>query len=432
MMVYLALLHAGIAGGHRVGRGSGGRAIRGTGIQVLVCGKRVDAGRGGRRRSSSGCAAAGGSGAAAGRGCAMSTTRRRTRGTRCSARSRARGNRRGILSDWGEPIKVDDWRRPIFAREATIARNVPSTQPYQTAHGAGLVCVVPRTAGKDYMDGAREVQGKLAKAIVFPGRSAAGGDYRVRPCRPARGRPRARRSARFLPGHLWTQQKGVVLLANFSGEPAENNGRAVPLAAAGEQSAVAANGRGEVHVEGSTRIRVDHADERGDGRAGGGVRLSSVPGQIRFQHSQDFRQAHVAPRRPVHGNQQQRQGKRLARLHDQRNLNARQTEVVPGIGRHQPGGLRHRAGEKQQGRILVGRRLAIFAPGPVVPGVVAAEPLSSSSGQVWRQTCRNSEAERTAVTAMSSGPALANFTLTSTTAAHHVLFRIRAGPGRNS
>jgi hypothetical protein len=68
----------------------------------------------------------------------------------------------GDLTGWGEPIKVDDWRRPIFARETALARGQgPATGPYQAAYGAGRVCVVPRAVGKDYMDGAREVEGKL-------------------------------------------------------------------------------------------------------------------------------------------------------------------------------------------------------------------------------------------------------------------------------
>jgi hypothetical protein len=128
----------------------------------------------------------------------------------------------GDLEHWGEPIKVDDWRRPIFARETTIVRGQSSAaEPYQTACGAGLVCVVPRTVGKDYMDGAREAQGKLAKAIVFPGdqRRAAIVAFALQ----AGVQPPATTSAnQILAWPLWTQQKGVVLLANFSGEPAEN------------------------------------------------------------------------------------------------------------------------------------------------------------------------------------------------------------------
>jgi hypothetical protein len=48
------------------------------------------------RRSSSGCARVGGSGATVGPACAMNTTHRPTRGTRCSGRGRARGRRQGI------------------------------------------------------------------------------------------------------------------------------------------------------------------------------------------------------------------------------------------------------------------------------------------------------------------------------------------------
>jgi len=127
----------------------------------------------------------------------------------------------GDLKRFGQPIQVDDWRRPIFAREATISRPVPSTQPYQIVHGTGLVYVAPWTVGKDYMDGAREVDGKLAKAVTFPAdqRREAITAFALQ----AGARPPARTSVnQILAWPLWTQQKGVVLLANFSGEPAEH------------------------------------------------------------------------------------------------------------------------------------------------------------------------------------------------------------------
>jgi hypothetical protein len=128
----------------------------------------------------------------------------------------------GDLRGWGEPIKVDDWRRPIFARETTIARGQgPATEPYLTACGGGWVCVTPRTVGKDYMDGAREVEGRLAKAIVFAAdpRRQAIATFALE----AGAQPPATTSAnQVLAWPLWTQHKGVVLLANFSGEPAEN------------------------------------------------------------------------------------------------------------------------------------------------------------------------------------------------------------------
>ncbi len=126
----------------------------------------------------------------------------------------------GDLKRWGEPIHVEDWRRPIFARETTINRQSPTTEPYQNAHGAGLVWVEPRTVGKAYMDGAREVDGKLAKAIVFPAdqRREAIVAFAVQ----AGAQPPATTSAsQILAWPLWTQSRGVILLANFSGEPAD-------------------------------------------------------------------------------------------------------------------------------------------------------------------------------------------------------------------
>ncbi len=115
---------------------------------------------------------------------------------------------------------MDDWRRPIFAREATIIRNDPSTRPYQTAYGAGLVYVAPRTVGKDYMDGARDVKGKLASAIVFPPdqrREAITAFALQAGVRP----PASASVSQILAWPLWTQHNGVVLLANFTGEGAE-------------------------------------------------------------------------------------------------------------------------------------------------------------------------------------------------------------------
>ncbi len=126
----------------------------------------------------------------------------------------------GDLKRWDDPIKVDDWRRPIFAREATIMRQGPVKEPYQTGYRAGLVSVVPRTVGKDYVDGAREVDGKLAKATLFPAdqRREAITAFALQ----AGVRPPARASvSQILAWPLWTQQKGLVLLANFSGEPVE-------------------------------------------------------------------------------------------------------------------------------------------------------------------------------------------------------------------
>jgi hypothetical protein len=127
----------------------------------------------------------------------------------------------GNLKRWGEPITVEDWRRPIFARETIITRQNPATESYQIAHGAGLVSVELRTVGKAYMDGAREVEGKLAKAVVYPAdhRREAITAFALQ----AGARPPANTSvSQILAWPLWTQQKGVILLANFSGEPAPN------------------------------------------------------------------------------------------------------------------------------------------------------------------------------------------------------------------
>ncbi len=127
----------------------------------------------------------------------------------------------------GEPIKPDDWKRPIFGRDTSVVKaegaqvdNLNSRmemRAYRHPHGKGLVQFVPWTAGKNYMDGAVEKKGSLTQVTQFPddmGRkiysdfSVAAG---VKP-------PSVTSVSQVLAWPLCTQNKGVVLLANFTGE----------------------------------------------------------------------------------------------------------------------------------------------------------------------------------------------------------------------
>lgn len=135
----------------------------------------------------------------------------------------------GDLKRLGQPIRPDDWLRPIFGREVTLqhtadagmeAVDIPGApgKAERRHHGAGLVQIVPWTAGKQYMDGATEMPASLAKATLFPsdGRRAVFAGFAT----DAGASPPAVTSQnQILAWPLWTQHKGVVLLANYTGEP---------------------------------------------------------------------------------------------------------------------------------------------------------------------------------------------------------------------
>jgi hypothetical protein len=137
----------------------------------------------------------------------------------------------GDLKRLGQPLQPDDWRRPIFGRETKLDWIVPATRPAngisaardvgQRAAGAGQVCVVPWTAGKEYMDGAREIDGQLAKAVVYPtdGRRSVITGFAAACGALA---PATTSADQILAWPLWTQHQGVILLANFSGQPAQS------------------------------------------------------------------------------------------------------------------------------------------------------------------------------------------------------------------
>ncbi len=122
----------------------------------------------------------------------------------------------GDIKRFGQVTDPGDYRRPIFQREVELL------PPELTRKcGAGEVQILPRTAGVDYMNSAKEQKGTLGKAIVFPEGPAreaiAGFALRANVSVPA-----ATSVNQILAWPLWTQHNGVILIANFSGEPVKN------------------------------------------------------------------------------------------------------------------------------------------------------------------------------------------------------------------
>ena len=118
----------------------------------------------------------------------------------------------GDLKRFGELTRPDDWTRPIFRREM----EGDFAPPRQV--GTGQVRVATRAAGFDYMDGAKEIEGALAHAVVYPA-----GPERNAIARMALDSgidlPAVTDTSQVLAWPLWRQGDGVVLLANYTGEP---------------------------------------------------------------------------------------------------------------------------------------------------------------------------------------------------------------------
>jgi len=148
----------------------------------------------------------------------------------------------GDLKGYGEMIKYADHRRPYFSR---LARLVPAegtripgptnldyattTQPaeepvarsYRRSYGRGLVQVVPWTAGKDYVDGSRKIDGTIAKgAIVYPDDQRR--DVIAGFARDAVNPPATTSASQILAWPLWSKRQGAVLIANYTGQPADS------------------------------------------------------------------------------------------------------------------------------------------------------------------------------------------------------------------
>jgi hypothetical protein len=160
----------------------------------------------------------------------------------------------GDLERYGKEIQPADWKRPIFGRQVTGSRQLPGISPAperphdatsklvahgQAKHriaaaisrrpedtpyllsGKGVVKIVDQAPGKAYMDGVTQVKGTLVDALIYPDGIAR--DVYVKFALDAGVKPPAVTSvSQILAYPLWSKGAGVVLLANYTGEPAEN------------------------------------------------------------------------------------------------------------------------------------------------------------------------------------------------------------------
>jgi hypothetical protein len=142
----------------------------------------------------------------------------------------------GDLERFGELIEYANERRPYFSRhchmEPTGATNLSYTaitvppgetasKAYQRKHGAGLIQVVPWTAGKDYIDGHKKLDGCVAKgAVIYPDddRRKVIAQFALDAVTP----PAITSASQIMAWPLWALNGGAVLIANFTGDPAEN------------------------------------------------------------------------------------------------------------------------------------------------------------------------------------------------------------------
>jgi len=142
----------------------------------------------------------------------------------------------GDLSRHGEMIGYADHKRPYFSRHSRLtpaggeaipgaeylgeAAVVPEgdapSRAYRRRYGRGTVQVVPWTAGKDYLDGHRIVDGTIAEgAILYPDDSRR--DI-IAGLALERTKPPAMTSvSQVLAWPLWTRKQGAVLIANYTG-----------------------------------------------------------------------------------------------------------------------------------------------------------------------------------------------------------------------
>lgn len=143
----------------------------------------------------------------------------------------------GNLDRYGEEIKPADWRRPFFHRLCRVRFTVPTgvdslnifppigegeprTPAFRRAFGKGLVQVVLWTVGKAYLETHQRVKGTLADAIRYPDGEARQiiAEFAVE---AGVRRPAVTSADQVLAWPLWGQDRGVILLANFTGEPVD-------------------------------------------------------------------------------------------------------------------------------------------------------------------------------------------------------------------
>ena len=147
----------------------------------------------------------------------------------------------GDLKRYGEMINYADERRPYFSRhctltpadgkaiaggkylnavEAVVPAGETQVQAYQRKYGEGLVQVVPWTTGKDYIDGSKRVDGALAKgAVIYP--SDVRRDIIAGLAFTTVQQAATTSENQILAMPLWSKTQGVILIANYTGNPTE-------------------------------------------------------------------------------------------------------------------------------------------------------------------------------------------------------------------
>ncbi len=138
----------------------------------------------------------------------------------------------GDLKRLGQPIEPADWKRPVFDRDVSfeptdgadlqptpLAAPDGSTKAFRRPYGKGLVQMIPWTAGKQYMDGAIEKDGSLGHATLFPAEEKRKifSDFATE---STVALPATTSASQVLAWPLWSQRSGVILIANYTGEPA--------------------------------------------------------------------------------------------------------------------------------------------------------------------------------------------------------------------
>lgn len=103
---------------------------------------------------------------------------------------------------------------------AVVPEGEAPVKAYRRRYGRGLVQVVPWTAGKEYIDGATTVDGALAKAAIrYPAddRRAVIAGFAREAVQP----PAITSVSQVQAWPLWSARQGAVLLANYTGNPAD-------------------------------------------------------------------------------------------------------------------------------------------------------------------------------------------------------------------
>jgi hypothetical protein len=123
----------------------------------------------------------------------------------------------------GEVLQPADWTRPAFSRVLTtaVAAIDTPTPGLPVKHGRGLVAIASKTVGKEYRDAARIVKRELGQAVLFADDRKRGVYTEFASAAGVR-RPATTSVDQLLAWPLWGKDKGVVLLANYTGQPQPN------------------------------------------------------------------------------------------------------------------------------------------------------------------------------------------------------------------